>query len=109
MFTAQAYAQTNEETAPDAEGELEETIQEAIEIPASPPAESPFPPFDSSTFPSQLLWLAITFGLFYLFLQRIVLPRISGILEGSGTKLGVTIASDHERFGDRTGMSAQWQ
>jgi F-type H+-transporting ATPase subunit b len=81
MFTAQAYAQTNEETAPDAEGELEETIQEAIEIPASPPAESPFPPFDSSTFPSQLLWLAITFGLFYLFLQRIVLPRISGILE----------------------------
>ena len=40
-----------------------------------------FPPFDSSTFPSQLLWLAITFGLFYLFLQRVVLPRIAKILD----------------------------
>lgn len=40
-----------------------------------------FPPFDASTFPSQLLWLAITFGLFYLFLKKVVLPRISGILE----------------------------
>ena len=40
-----------------------------------------FPPFDVQTFPSQLLWLAITFGLFYLFLKRIALPRISDILE----------------------------
>jgi F-type H+-transporting ATPase subunit b len=80
MFTATAYAQTNDAaTAPD--GELEETIQEAIEVPASQPAESAFPPFETSTYPSQLLWLAITFGLFYLFLQRVVLPRIGGILE----------------------------
>lgn len=40
-----------------------------------------FPPFDPSTFPSQLLWLAITFGLFYLFLKNMVLPRIGSILE----------------------------
>ncbi len=40
-----------------------------------------FPPFDSSTFPSQILWLVITFGLFYLFMQRVVLPRIASILE----------------------------
>jgi F-type H+-transporting ATPase subunit b len=40
-----------------------------------------FPPFDPSNFPSQLLWLAITFGLFYLFLKRTALPRIGGILE----------------------------
>ncbi|MGE0501618.1 MAG: F0F1 ATP synthase subunit B [Rhizobiaceae bacterium] len=40
-----------------------------------------FPPFDSATFPSQLLWLAITFGLFYLFLKKVVLPRIGSILE----------------------------
>jgi hypothetical protein len=49
-----------------------------------PPARQPrlaFPPFETSTFPSQLLWLAITFGLFYLFLQKVVLPRIGGILE----------------------------
>lgn len=40
-----------------------------------------FPPFDSSTYPSQILWLAITFGLFYWFLKNMVLPRISSILE----------------------------
>ncbi len=40
-----------------------------------------FPPFDASSYPSQLLWLAITFGLFYLFLKKVVLPRIGGILE----------------------------
>ena len=40
-----------------------------------------FPPFEPTYFPSQLLWLAITFGLFYLFLQKVVMPRIGGILE----------------------------
>ena len=40
-----------------------------------------FPPFDPSSFPSQILWLALTFGLFYMFLQKVVLPRIAGTLE----------------------------
>lgn len=40
-----------------------------------------FPPFDATTFPSQLLWLAITFGLLYLLLSRVTLPRIGRILE----------------------------
>ncbi|MGI9366217.1 MAG: F0F1 ATP synthase subunit B [Rhizobiaceae bacterium] len=40
-----------------------------------------FPPFDGDTFSSQLLWLAITFGLFYFLMSKIALPRISSILE----------------------------
>ena len=40
-----------------------------------------------STFPSQLLWLAITFGLFYLFLKRAMLPRIGNILEVRGDRI----------------------
>lgn len=40
-----------------------------------------FPPFDASTYASQLLWLAITFGLFYVLMQKVIVPRVGGILE----------------------------
>lgn len=71
MFVTPGYAQ---EAAP-AEGEAH-TEAGALHEP-----EGLFPPFDSSTYASQLLWLAITFGLFYLFLKRVVLPQIGNILE----------------------------
>ena len=44
-------------------------------------AEGSFPPFDSSTYASQLLWLAITFGALYYIISRIAGPRIAAILE----------------------------
>lgn len=40
-----------------------------------------FPPFDSSSYASQLFWLALTFGIFYLLMSRVVVPRIASILE----------------------------
>ncbi|NKN38527.1 F0F1 ATP synthase subunit B [Agrobacterium sp. a22-2] len=40
-----------------------------------------FPPFDQSTYPSQLLWLVLTFGLFYMLMQKVIVPRVGGILE----------------------------
>ena len=40
-----------------------------------------FPPFDVTTFASQLLWLAITFGIFYWIMKNVAMPRIAGILE----------------------------
>ncbi|WP_171022054.1 F0F1 ATP synthase subunit B [Cohaesibacter sp. CAU 1516] len=40
-----------------------------------------FPPFDSTTYGSQLLWLAITFGLLYYIMSKVALPRIANILE----------------------------
>ncbi|RJG46040.1 F0F1 ATP synthase subunit B [Mesorhizobium sp. DCY119] len=73
MFVTPGYAQ---EAAP-AEGETHTETGAGHEAGGKPA----FPPFDSSTFASQILWLAITFGLFYLFLKKVVLPRIGGILE----------------------------
>ena len=70
MFVTPGYAQ--ETTAP--------ALDEAHTVEDAAHGGGAFPPFDSSTFPSQLLWLAITFGLFYLFLKRVVLPRVGGIL-----------------------------
>lgn len=40
-----------------------------------------FPPFDSSTFASQLLWLTITFVALYLLMSRVALPRLAKIIE----------------------------
>nr|WP_193336748.1 F0F1 ATP synthase subunit B [Devosia beringensis] len=52
-----------------------------------------FPPFDPATFPSQLLWLAITFGALYLVMSRIALPRIGGILENRKSIIDADLAA----------------
>jgi F-type H+-transporting ATPase subunit b len=62
-------------------GEAHPATNGHTEVGAEGQGGGAFPPFDSTYFPSQILWLAITFGLFYLFLKRVVLPRIGGILE----------------------------
>jgi len=40
-----------------------------------------FPPFDSSTFAPQLVWLALTFTLLYVMMSRVALPRIGEVIE----------------------------
>ena len=40
-----------------------------------------FPPFDSSNFPSQLVWLAIAFVALYLIVSRIALPRVGSVID----------------------------
>ena len=46
-----------------------------------------FPPFDPSTFTSQLVWLAIAFAVLYLAMSRMALPRIGGIIEARKTRI----------------------
>lgn len=50
-----------------------------------------FPPFDQTTFASQLLWLVITFGLFYLIIQKVIVPRIGGILESRAARISADL------------------
>src|SRR5919107_3902964 len=40
-----------------------------------------FPPFETETFGGQLLWLAITFVVLYTLMSKLVLPRLTGIIE----------------------------
>ena len=42
---------------------------------------SPFPPFETWHFPSQIFWLAVLFGSLYFILSRFILPRIGNTLE----------------------------
>jgi F-type H+-transporting ATPase subunit b len=46
-----------------------------------------FPPFETETYGGQLFWLAITFAALYLLLSRLVLPRLTGIIEGRREKI----------------------
>jgi F-type H+-transporting ATPase subunit b len=40
-----------------------------------------FPPFDASTFSGQLFWLAVSFGLLYLMISKVAVPRLQGIIK----------------------------
>ena len=46
-----------------------------------------FPPFESHTFLSQLIWLALAFGLLYYLMSKVALPRIEAILGERANRL----------------------
>ncbi len=39
-----------------------------------------FPPMDATTFPSQIFWLVVFFGLLYLLMSRLALPKMEAVL-----------------------------
>lgn len=72
---------------------MAETSTEAIlDAAVESEAEGLFPPFDTSTFVSQLLWLAITFGILYYVMSKIALPRIATILEERNDRIADDLA-----------------
>jgi F-type H+-transporting ATPase subunit b len=58
-----------------------QTLHETTEVPGAAEHEGGFPPFKTETYGGQLLWLLITFAALYILLSRVVLPRLSGIIE----------------------------
>jgi F-type H+-transporting ATPase subunit b len=55
--------------------------------------EKTFPPFDATTFASQLLWLAITFALLYWILAKYAIPRIGGIIAGRQERIAADLTA----------------
>ncbi|WP_420959724.1 F0F1 ATP synthase subunit B [Brucella sp. IR073] len=94
MFVSAAFAQSETHSQP-AEAPAADhgapVGAEAVHTETGVPHEAGhtgvFPPFDSTHYASQLLWLAITFGLFYLFLSRVVVPRLGGTIEARHNKI----------------------
>jgi F-type H+-transporting ATPase subunit b len=81
---------------------------------------STFPPFDASTFPSQLLWFALIFGAMYYYLSKRFLPAIGGVIEARRARIAKDIdeatamqakadaaAAEHEKSLARARADAQ--
>lgn len=87
MFVTPAYGQ---ETAPADQGATEDRHCDRDGSSARSCRGRSVSAFNPESFASQIVWLAITFGLFYLFLKRVAMPRLAGIVETRSGK----IASD---------------
>jgi F-type H+-transporting ATPase subunit b len=48
---------------------------------------SNFPPFDPSTFPSQIVWFFIAFGFLYWFMSTRALPQIGKVIENRRARI----------------------
>jgi F-type H+-transporting ATPase subunit b len=49
--------------------------------------ETSFPPFDPVNFTPMLIWLSLSFGLLYLLMSKIALPRVESILHTRAHKI----------------------
>jgi F-type H+-transporting ATPase subunit b len=54
-----------------------------------------FPPFDPANFSPLIIWLALTFGLFYLLMAKVALPQVAGILHNRRAKISSDIKDAH--------------
>ena len=52
-----------------------------------------FPPFDPATFPSQLLWLAISFAALYILMSKLALPKVGTTIEKRQAIIDADLAS----------------
>ncbi|PWB95409.1 F0F1 ATP synthase subunit B family protein [Methylosinus sporium] len=55
-----------------------------------------FPPFQTENFVPQLVWLALTFGVLYILMSRIALPRIGSILHDRESRIESDLFASRE-------------
>jgi F-type H+-transporting ATPase subunit b len=79
----------------------------SVEHPAG--GRGPFPPFNKQTFPSQLLWLTLTFVALYLLMARIALPRIDSILERRRQRIAGDLAEALRLKGESDAAIASYE
>jgi F-type H+-transporting ATPase subunit b len=73
---------------------MAETVKQIESIDHVPRSEHKggFPPFQSQSFPSQLIWLTFTFILLYVLMSKLALPRVSAIIEKRQNRIDGDIA-----------------
>ena len=85
------------------------TMHESTEQPASHEGSGGFPPFDTTTFPTQFFWLVVTFAFLFLVLWRVAGPRINGVITTRRNKINGDIEAAQKARGDAEAASAAYQ
>jgi F-type H+-transporting ATPase subunit b len=75
----------------------------------APEKEGGFPPFDTTTFPSQLFWLAITFAFLFTVLWRVAGPRINGAITNRRGAINGAIAEAGKARADAEAAQAKYE
>jgi F-type H+-transporting ATPase subunit b len=78
-------------------------------VPESAGHAKVFPPLDPGTFAPQLIWLALTFGLLYLVLKRVVLPRVGEVIEERSDRVKRDLAQAEKRRADTENALANYE
>jgi F-type H+-transporting ATPase subunit b len=68
-----------------------------------------FPPFQSDTFASQLIWLAIVFVALYLLMSRIALPRVGSIIDERSKRIDGDLAEAQRLKDEADAASAAYE
>jgi len=67
----------------------------------APAGQHAFPPFEAQHFPSQFVWLTLTFILLYVLMSRVALPRIAAILADRRRRISEDLAAA-QRFKEQS-------
>ena len=73
------------------------------------PKEGGFPPFDTTTFPSQFFWLAICFAFLFTVLWRVAGPRINGAITNRRGMINGAIAEAGKARADAEAAQAAYE
>jgi F-type H+-transporting ATPase subunit b len=68
-----------------------------------------FPPFDTTTYPSQLFWLAVTFAFLFVMMWKVAGPRISGVIGSRRSAIHADIEAAQKARGDAEAAAAAYE
>ena len=71
--------------------------------------EGGFPPFDTTTFPSQLFWLAVTFAVLFVVMWKLAGPRINSAIGNRRAAINDAIEAARKARGDAEGAEAAYR
>ncbi|ARN83868.1 ATPase [Methylocystis bryophila] len=82
---------TSDALAQESPQESSTETHEGVVVNGGPHEGGHFPPFDATNWAPQFVWLVLIFGLLYLLMSRIALPRVAGILTTRETTINTDL------------------